>query len=114
MVTPSLDEADPALRRSVAAFLGDFGDPEAVPALLAALEDEEDRVRWRRPGLWAGLKDARALPALIDTLRDESEDVRWFSAWSLRHITGADPGYGPRVLARLVREPRGGRRQLTG
>ena len=92
MVTPSLDEADPALRRSVAAFLGDSGDPEAVPALLAALEDEEDRVRWEAAWSLGRLKDARALPALIDTLRDESEDVRWFSAWSLRHITGADPG----------------------
>jgi hypothetical protein len=41
------------LLRNVAVALGDWGAPEAVPALAAALDDEEALVRGTRRGRWA-------------------------------------------------------------
>ena len=93
VVSPSLYEADPALRYNVASLLGDIGDAAVVPDLIEALADENARVRWEAAWSLGRIGDPRAIDPLIATLGDESEDVRWFASWSLRTITGAS--YGP-------------------
>lgn len=91
-VTPSLFEADPALRYNVAGLLGDIGDASVVPDLVETLGDENARVRWEAAWSLGRIGDPVAIPDLIGALSDEAEDVRWFASWSLRTITGADYG----------------------
>jgi len=93
-VLPSLFEAEPSIRASVAKLLGDIGDAAVAPDLIEVLEyDDDDRARWEAAWSLGRIGDEQAIPALIDALNDTSEDVRWFSSWSLRTLTGED--FGP-------------------
>jgi HEAT repeat protein len=44
--------------------------------LIQALEDEEDRVRWKAAESLGDLNDTRAVGPLIQALEDEDVDVR--------------------------------------
>ena len=66
--------------------LGQLGDRSAVPALLEALQDENEDVRWAAAWALGELGDKAAIPALtVASEKDESEDVR-SRAWEALRI----------------------------
>ena len=60
--------------------------------LIAALKDEDSRVRWRAANALGRLGDHRAVDPLIATLKDESSLVRRGAADALESITKQDFG----------------------
>jgi HEAT repeat protein len=59
------------VRRAAAWALGQIGDPQATPALIQALQDEEWVVRQAAARALEQIGDPQATPALIQALRDE-------------------------------------------
>lgn len=79
--------------RSRAAWeLGQMGDRSAIPALIEALQnDENEDVRWSAAWALGKLGDKAAIPALEEASEnDESEDVRNRAWESLRLLKGDD------------------------
>ena len=78
------------VRETAAEALGDIGSPAqaAVPALMAALEDESERVRFHAAEALGtvGQQESTAIPALSAALRDENERVRQDAALALARI----------------------------
>lgn len=56
---------------------------EAVPALIAALHDNHEMVRWEAAKTLGDLPDRRAIQPLIAALEDEDEDIRWLAGEAL-------------------------------
>jgi HEAT repeat protein len=72
------------VREAAANALGKVGDKESVPALVAALEDAEENVRWFAVESLRKLGAKEAVPAMQDVLRnDESARVREIAASAL-------------------------------
>jgi hypothetical protein len=62
--------------RAACEALGEIGDPQAIPHLIQALQDENSGFAGRRVGVgWIG--DPQAIPHLIQALQDEKERVRF-------------------------------------
>ncbi len=74
-----------ALKRALAEALGEIGDPRAIPALVGALKDENERVR-RAAAVALGRIGAPAVPALIGALKDADREVRRAAAEALGRI----------------------------
>lgn len=72
----SLRSVDVGVRRAAAKALEKVAHNAnaAVPALIEALEDEEDSVRQRAVDVLAKIRDPKAVPALIKALKDKSHD----------------------------------------
>lgn len=92
-------------------YLGTLRDPEAVPALLAALQDESDRtalggypLRRNAAKALGAIGDPRAVPGLIQALGCSDYYVREEAAYALAQI--GDPGAVPGLLA-LFADPGG-------
>jgi HEAT repeat protein len=90
-----LASGSPRSRAQAAHALGDLGDPvekaRAVPALVAALEDDRGEVRAEAAASLGELGDAGAVAALIKRLYDGIPAVRQAAAialGSLRHPDG--------------------------
>lgn len=91
-------DPDPLVRCAAARALGQAGDPKYVPALAAALDDENAAVRWDAAVALDDVRGEEAIGPLQRTaLRDESVDVRRSCARALRHYRT------PRVLHTLSR-----------
>jgi len=62
--------------------------PAAVPALIGALKDENEKVRRSAAGTLGiiGLEAKTAVPFLIEALKDKNEEVRQESAGALENI----------------------------
>ena len=58
----------------------------AVPALLKALQQPNDHVRWEAARALGEIADPRAAPALVRTLEDEKAAVRWLAATALINL----------------------------
>jgi HEAT repeat protein len=71
-----LVDADRNLRRAAAESLGAIGDPQAVPPLLLALEDEHWSVRCAAAGALGRIRSGKSLPALLARLQDDDQTVR--------------------------------------
>lgn len=86
----SLKHLDSQVRETAAEALGDIGRPAqaAVPALIAALEDESERVRFHAAEALGTINQGEptAIPALSAVLRDENERVRQDAALALARI----------------------------
>ena len=96
-----------AVRRAAAEALEKIGDPQAIPALIEALKDEDRDVR--RTAAWAlGQIGPPAVPALIQALRDEKWEVRQAAAEALEKI--GDPQATPALIQALRDEDVGVRR----
>lgn len=69
--------------------LGHLGDRSAAPALIEALQDENEDVRWSAVWALGELGDEAAIPALeVASEEDESEDVRSRAGQALRLLRG--------------------------
>ena len=63
------------LRELAATRLGDTGGPQAVEALLIAIQDEEELVRLRAINALAKIKDSTTVPALQEATKDKDPQV---------------------------------------
>jgi HEAT repeat protein len=98
----SLQDGDWRIRYRAAEALGLIGDPEAYPALVAALADVRDHVRYMAAKGLGLLGDSRAVGHLLALQDDENEFVRRSTARALGAIGGAEAREG--LLAALRRE----------
>jgi phycocyanobilin lyase subunit alpha len=105
----NLNSEDLGLRKYAAWWLGKFRieDPAAIPGLLAALRDEEDRtpeggypLRRSAARALGKLKDTQVVPALIECLQCSDFYVREAAAQSLEML--ADPRSIPPLMAMLA------------
>lgn len=87
------------LRKEAAEALGDFGDPEAVKPLIAALGDAEDAVCWAAAEALGKLGDRRAVEPLIAALANGSETLQIEVARALGHL-GDERAIEPLVIQR--------------
>ncbi len=69
----------------------------AVPALIAALKDNDVEVRRAAASSLANLEDPRAVPGLIDALKDSDKEVRVMAANALGNLE--DPRAVPGLAA---------------
>ncbi len=74
--------------------------PPAAPALIAALRDPREHIRWQVTKALALIKDSRAAPALAAELDDPNTGVRWLASEGLRRLPPEDAA--PPVLRRLL------------
>lgn len=88
---------DPEMKRYLALVLGRTGDREALPLLVDALGDEDDRTRIY--ALWALgiLGDPRAKEPLLAALSDQDPGIRKTAAFALGELgdRSAVPGLEP-------------------
>jgi HEAT repeat protein len=83
---PQLSSDDASHRTSIAAVLGDIGEPALAP-LLAALDSEDERVREGAADALGFMADRRAIPRLAHALlQDKQASVRRAAASSLGFI----------------------------
>ncbi len=84
------DSSEPNVDQLVAALAGKDGverkkarhslveiGAAAVPGLIAALDDNQQHVRWEAAKTLTEIADPTAAAALVQTLGDEDTDVRW-------------------------------------
>lgn len=87
------------------AALAGFGRTasEAVPLLIAELDEANAEYRWSAAGALANIGEeaAEAVPALANTLNDPDEKVRWYAAWALGQIGSAAERAIPSLLPLL-------------
>ena len=101
----ALADSDPFVVGKAAAALGRIG-PEAIPALITALQDKNERVREAATiaigKMGAGSRPALpALPALINALKDGAPDVRWDAAIGLSAMGARAKEAAPALLRSL-------------
>ena len=84
----TLGHRDPDLRYAAAEALAGMEAGEAVPALVRALGDPHQGVRWKA-GEALGRMGRDALPAVATVLENPDADVRWRGAVVLGDIGGA-------------------------
>ena len=74
------------------------GNRQAVPAILNALKDKDQHVRWRAAHAVGALGDPSAGDALAEVLSDSSEKARSAAVYSLKRI-----GWQPKNLNETIR-----------
>lgn len=108
------DEAAGSLRATAAGALGEIGSPEAVPALLAALESDDARLQAAAARALGAVGDPSAVPGLAEALDEpRTHEAARAVAGALRRIGGlgvvelehSDSPYAAEALAlQLVRQ----------
>jgi HEAT repeat protein len=73
----------------------------AVPALIGALHDPDEHVRWEAAKALGQISDSSAAPALVEALLDPNFGVRWLAAEGL--ITMRRRGLKPLLQALIER-----------
>jgi HEAT repeat protein len=97
----SLDSRDGRIRVRARQFLVSIG-PLAVPALVEAMEDKDQHIRWESAKALGQIGDPLATQALIKALDDKIFEIRWLAAEGLSAI--GRPAIIP-LLKRLIEEP---------
>ncbi len=96
-----LQDPQPDIRRTAAQSLGKIGSPEAIPALISALDDQDEEVRhW---SAWALGMTSETLPqhavvGLIQKLSDSSPHVRQAASLALGRTSS------PQELMKVLEE----------
>lgn len=92
---------DDSTRENARLSLVSMGEA-AVGALVGALTDRRDQVRWQAAKALGQIGDPKAGPALVEALEDHEFDVRWLAAEGLMAIgvAGLEP-----LLAALMKRP---------
>ncbi len=76
--------------------LAEFADPASADALLEALGDKVDEIRWQAAGALAKIGDPRAVRPLLETLQTESE-------WGASRIGDTLVSFGAAAVPDLAR-----------
>ncbi len=76
--------------------------PPAVPVLIEAMKNRQERVRWEAAKALGDLEDPRAAEPLVQALKDPKFGVRWLAADGL--IGLGREGLAP-LLRALIDEP---------
>ncbi len=76
--------------------LAEFADPASADALLEALDDAIDEVRWQAAGALAKIGDPRAVRPLLETLQRESD-------WGASRIGDTLAAFGSAAVPDLAR-----------
>lgn len=79
IVEPSLHDPDPEVRSQAIEALAEIDPEQAVPPLIARLEDQHPNVRWDAAQTLGRLGDARALPALRRLRATDTEETTWIA-----------------------------------
>ncbi len=83
----ALKHSDVAVvRRTIVQILGEIGDPQAVAALVPALDDRDWGMRWAAAQALGKIGDTRAVEPLVAALNDQESSVRWTAAEALGEI----------------------------
>ena len=77
-----LGDRDVAIRKEARKTLQQMGQA-ATPALVHALEDPAEQVRWEAMQALRCIEDPRAASALIQAMDDDEPAVRWLAARAL-------------------------------
>ncbi|MCI0487977.1 MAG: HEAT repeat domain-containing protein, partial [Blastocatellia bacterium] len=93
------------VRAAAVSTLARLGDPRAVPAVVAALKDNDERVRAEAAGALGSLADASAINPLIAALKDPAAEVRIQATMSLGRFK-AESTVGPLTALLNDRDPR--------
>ena len=89
LLLEALSDPVPEVRRQAAEGLR-FGPPQVLPALLAAANDPEPRVRLEVVIALGSLRDARAVETIAARVFDEAdEEVRYYAVSSLGELRDA-------------------------
>jgi HEAT repeat protein len=83
-------------RVEAAKALAEFADPASADALLEALEDPVDEVRWQAAGALAKIGDPRAVRPLLEVLQRESD-------WGANRIADTLVAFGSTAVPDLAR-----------
>ena len=83
-------------RVQAAKALAEFADPASADALLEALADPVDEVRWQAAGALAKIGDPRAVRPLLEVLSRETD-------WGASRIADTLVAFGPTAVPDLVR-----------
>jgi HEAT repeat protein len=96
---------DPELvvRAGAAIALGKIGSDEAVPHLLAALDDPAPQVRWRSTLALGRIGDRRATSTLLELLRSDDRSLRACAADALGRL--GDPAVADAIWTASKEEP---------
>lgn len=80
-------DEDSTVRTHAVEALGQIGDPEAIPIFIAALENQDDSIRWSAIGALESLghKAKAAVPALMRAVKND-EANGWIAASALGAI----------------------------
>jgi hypothetical protein len=84
-VLRAVSDPDPTIRQSAVLLLGQGASPDAVPAIIAALEDSVPEVRAAAASILGTVNPGAAgvVDALVGALADNSASVRASAVWSL-------------------------------
>lgn len=93
-LTQTLNHDDAVERDGARHQLAKLGSA-AVPALIEALRDNRERVRWEAAKTLESIADPASAPALVDILADKDDDVRWVAGEALVAI-------GPQAVAPVL------------
>ncbi len=85
-------------RQAAREQLCEIGHP-AVPALVDALNNPEDQVRWEAAKSLTQIPDPRAAPALVEAMKD-SFSIRWLASEALINI--GEPALVPLIRGLLA------------
>ena len=101
-----LDNNNPRVASAAAYALGEIRDPEAVPALVAALKSDRDHMRRIAAHALGKIGDSRAVMPLIEVLCDETQPVAVQASAVVALSKIGDPR-AKRILTHLNQAPRG-------
>ena len=103
----------PKIRARAAREIGETGDPSAVPALIAALNDSSVRVRKQVVVALASIRVKQSLQGLIQATSDSDSEVRWLAVKGIEgYYTGETHKTG--FVAYMERQYRSAKRKFLG
>jgi HEAT repeat protein len=108
-----LKNPNPKIRAKAAKEIGDTGDPSAVPALIAALNDPSAKVRRQVVVALASIRVVQSLKGLIQATSDNDSEVRWLAVKGIEgYYTGETPKTG--FTAYMEQQYRSAKRKFLG
>ena len=103
----------PKVRAKAAREIGENGDPSAVPALIAALNDSSTDVRKQVVVALASIRVTQSLQGLIQATSDSDSEVRWLAVKGIEgYYTGVTPKTG--FMGYMERQYRDAKRSFLG
>jgi HEAT repeat protein len=108
-----LRNPQPKIRAKAAREIGETGDPSAVPALIAALNDSSPKVRQQVVVALASIRVSQSLKGLIQATSDNDSEVRWLAVKGIEgYYTGQTPKTG--FFGYMERQYRSAKRKFEG